>query len=581
MRAEVMAALALTAQLSARLAAAPTARDIYRRPAPDAPSVVLQALSPLAEGADRLFAEEALAAGYRLIAPLPFQQADYEGDFLATQDAFRALLQRSLVIELDGARGADETASYEAVGRFVVQNCDLLIAIWDGRLTGKRGGTAEITRYAVECGVPIWWIDPNDEVSVRWLGDEVQWSERKEGPGLSPQQTLEAYLTKIILPPETESLEEENLFGRAARHIGRLRRTHEDPLSVFLTEPMRRSGQRIALPWRLFGFAYKLLAPPGPRSASAPVPPPGDYWQAVFERADQLSVDYADRYRSSYLLIILLAFCIDLTPKVARAISEHLARPATIIELMLLMAIAVLVVLNHIGAWHERWINYRLLAELCRGQSILSPIGEKMPRSDAARSAAATVDLDPETVPRDVWVGWFMEAATRASPWPERENRVAKQRSKALGTDLAQSQVDYHRGRSNRSRLADRRLGKLGERCFLATVVAVAAQVVLLSSFHEQHGVAERMEDLATSLSALSAGFIAIQFYSEFGLLHRQSERMRRNMEDVLRQLAAIDIAEPLASISLAKTLQDLSTAMLLDLKGWAELFSIRAVEAG
>ncbi|HKP92593.1 MAG TPA: hypothetical protein VJS88_01760, partial [Chthoniobacterales bacterium] len=43
-----------------------------------------QLLSPLAEGADRLAAQTALARGITLLVPMPMAQADYEQDFTTT-----------------------------------------------------------------------------------------------------------------------------------------------------------------------------------------------------------------------------------------------------------------------------------------------------------------------------------------------------------------------------------------------------------------------------------------------------------------------------------------------------------------
>lgn len=77
------------------------------------------AVSALAEGPDRLFAEAALDLGYELRALLPFASADYETTFgdAATTPHYRALLARAAeVTELPGTL-AESNAGYEAVGR--------------------------------------------------------------------------------------------------------------------------------------------------------------------------------------------------------------------------------------------------------------------------------------------------------------------------------------------------------------------------------------------------------------------------------------------------------------------------------
>jgi hypothetical protein len=45
--------------------------------------------------------------------------------------------------------------AYAAVGRYVVDHCDVLIAVWDGKPSASRGGTAEIVRYALQQDRPV------------------------------------------------------------------------------------------------------------------------------------------------------------------------------------------------------------------------------------------------------------------------------------------------------------------------------------------------------------------------------------------------------------------------------------------
>jgi hypothetical protein len=121
---------------------------------PDRPLAVI---SPLAEGADRLVAERALTRGRaRLIVPLPLPVDDYLKDFAspASKEAFRALLARAdEVIELPLA--ASRNAAYESVGQYVLDHCNLLVAVWDGRAARGRGGTAQVVALARRRGLPL------------------------------------------------------------------------------------------------------------------------------------------------------------------------------------------------------------------------------------------------------------------------------------------------------------------------------------------------------------------------------------------------------------------------------------------
>lgn len=121
----------------------------------------LKAVSAVAEGADRMFAEAALALGFRLEALLPFNRIDYETTFSdpATTPSYRDLLRRAEhIVELPSSLD-DSKAAYEAVGRAIVDRSDIMVAIWDGKPAAGRGGSPEIIEYAVRHGKAVLWVD--------------------------------------------------------------------------------------------------------------------------------------------------------------------------------------------------------------------------------------------------------------------------------------------------------------------------------------------------------------------------------------------------------------------------------------
>src|SRR5712671_6485582 len=109
-------------------------------------------VSALAEGADRQVAEEILAdPDARLEVALPLPQMDYEEDFKteASKEEFRRLLARAS-IAWTAPTTENRNEAYEQAGRYVVDRCDALIALWDGEDPRGQGGTAEIVAYAQE-----------------------------------------------------------------------------------------------------------------------------------------------------------------------------------------------------------------------------------------------------------------------------------------------------------------------------------------------------------------------------------------------------------------------------------------------
>ena len=123
----------------------------------------LEAVSPLAEGADRIVARAVLAeAGATLTVPLPFPAGDYATDFAApaSKAEFEELLARAARVEVMPAT-ATRDEGYERAGRWVVKHSDVLLALWDGAASRGRGDTAEIVAYARDRGLPIYWIRTN------------------------------------------------------------------------------------------------------------------------------------------------------------------------------------------------------------------------------------------------------------------------------------------------------------------------------------------------------------------------------------------------------------------------------------
>jgi hypothetical protein len=120
----------------------------------------LTIMSPLAEGADRIVALQALARpNAKLIVPLPLSKSDYSTDFKNPESLaeFFGLLDRGdEVIEMSPTTSRDE--AYEAAANYVLDHSDVLITIWDGRQTQGRGGTGAIVARAREKGMPIAWV---------------------------------------------------------------------------------------------------------------------------------------------------------------------------------------------------------------------------------------------------------------------------------------------------------------------------------------------------------------------------------------------------------------------------------------
>jgi hypothetical protein len=138
----------------------------------------LAIISPLAEGGDRIVVHRVLKEpGANLVVALPLPLNDYLTDF-ETQEShkeFQDLLSRaSEVIQLPPAATRNE--AYDAVGKYVLDHCDVLIAIWDGQGAQGQGGTGGIVVEARLRRLPVAWIhagnrQPGNNIPTS-LGDE-------------------------------------------------------------------------------------------------------------------------------------------------------------------------------------------------------------------------------------------------------------------------------------------------------------------------------------------------------------------------------------------------------------------------
>lgn len=134
----------------------------------------LRAFSGLAEGADMLFAEAATELKIELIVVMPVEVDDFVRDFdkpahpdrksadlLKRFETLRGMAAAIHVVPIPSGvtaeqvkrYGPERDAQYTAVGAYIVRQSAILIALWDGVATDKRGGTSDVVRFKRD-GVP-------------------------------------------------------------------------------------------------------------------------------------------------------------------------------------------------------------------------------------------------------------------------------------------------------------------------------------------------------------------------------------------------------------------------------------------
>jgi hypothetical protein len=499
----------------------------------------LRLISALAEGADRLAAREALRLGAELDVVLPFPREDYEKDFPDAVADFRELLSMARVFTLDGLRdgGAAQTESYEAAGRFVVGNCDLLLAVWDGARARGRGGTAEIVSYAIRVGVPVWWIDANGEAEAKMLRNALDFNFLERAPmNEAAGSALGEWMDRAISPPHSTVRAQSGCVGWIAGLIRRRVAVERGSLERFLKETPRR------LPLMLWAGSKNVRLAPAASDGER-------YWTDRLVAADEESKACGERYLTSYALGAVLALIAALAFAVLAAqTASKLESALTIgVVFMALFGAAALGVANQVYRWRERWTCYRRLAELFRAQYVLSPLGRALPRRHVA-------PLD-ELPSHGEWVAWYFSAALRAKEFPSGDAGSAKTRALEIGRSLIEQERNYHRARLANMRAARGKARALTEIFFAFAVLAALGELLLVVGVV---GPSFTPGGLFGAFLLAGAGALGGLFArSSLSRLARQSAFMLRVLDVARENLEAIAAASarPLGSLALGRAL--------------------------
>lgn len=527
----------------------------------------LRALTPLAEGSDRFFANAALEEGYRLCCPLPFAQAEYEKDFgqsgeFGSRQEFHDLLKRAhegggSVFELDGQRDDGATA-YGAAGRVVLNQSDLLVVVWDGLREDRRGGTEESLDDALRAGVPIVLIQAQAPHEWRLV--------------LSP--------TDLHSPPAEAPAEQDNRLRQAVRGIllpsagaDEAQDAVRHGLSRFYAE--RRPRWDLGLVWKPFrdllgagklsagclrveDFDCAVLAewPCDESTAAAKIV---NWLRPFYAWPDKLSVIYSSLYRSAFLLgyaLAALAVAMALAPVAAQWFGhppERWRLAPVAMELAMIVAALALIFEGRRRKWHERWIDYRLAAELIRHLRLVAPLGgsRPLPRTPGHWRTYGHPD--------SIWVGWYVRAVRRGLELPD--VAVDAGYVRACLNDLRRvlsSQGVFHTSTAGRCRSIERRLHRLGVWLFGLTVVACAVHLAM--GLMESPSMAWLTWTLVATcgiLPAMGAAAAGISNQGEFARIAKRSQAMSEQLRVLALQADSLEKKTPEAAASSVVALAD------------------------
>jgi len=542
-------------------------QDFFARLKRDFPGLPLVVLSALAQGGDQLVAREALAAGARLIAPLPLPLETYAEDFsdAASRAAFAELRQRAEVVALPLVRGNTPAAvavhgeardrQYAQAGIFVASHCHILLTLWDGRESDLLGGTAQVVRYALH-GIMPGLIERRRgaRAALDSLDESIVYHivcSRTDADGV-----LQPPLA-VLAPLQTRWVSQTQVCSTAAGMPDEFRR-------MFARMQEFNRDER--------AFADEFRSSP-PASASPADCGSNDALDRLFAAADGLAIHFQKRVlwalRGTHVLAALtgVAFVSYSDLPTDLPIQSY----GIYFFIVLFGAGVLLAALARRRDWHRKYVDYRALAEGLRVQCWWR-------RAGIVEAGSSAFAHDNFLRRQDIELGWIRNVMRAASL----DGSDSKSPSDAqLATVVADwvgepgrgGQLDYYaRKTAHRSRM-HRLTRRLGLVC-LAVSVAIG---VFLALFQRQ------LDSGTTNLLVSAMGVLAIVAAARESYAYRKGDKelskQYRYMFDIFAN-ARKQLEATQNPLSQREILRELGEAALAEHSEWALMHRERPLES-
>jgi hypothetical protein len=492
-----------------------------------APSIVFTAVSPLAEGADRLLAECVLALpGGRLEVPLPMPIEFYRNDFTAhgSVEQFDALLAKAVrifspVCNIDNLQGRERSICYRNAGEETLRRSDIVIAIWDGAPANGMGGTAEIVNLARNQGKPLFIISSTSGNLVETLN--------------AGTLSIKGIIRRIAafnchLPS-----------GRAADFSSaEFKKLFELPEAKMIPDIYREATLKHILPYYVQSSSFASLN------------------QKIYQRTGT----YA--YSISTLSVAFMAIAV-----VFGTNSPWVATVSYICELAALMFLFMMIHKAQKHQVHKLWLENRALAERLRSTLFFVACGIK-PTLCAG---------DEDDFLQEDWVSRIISEVRDGIPMKELpEPMQVEVFDRFVRAAWIQTQIKYHQNKSNVCGKENQRLKSFGLWLF-GSAIAVSAihlgTALLGMAGHHPGSFIFMLEEILTVVAVtLPAAAAAVGGYR----ILMEHSRIASRSSAMLRRLSHLNMRSPALSskADLEKFLVRCEEVMLSESRDWISLMS-------
>ena len=583
----------------------------------------LALVSPLAEGADQIAADAFFETPFpsevnrRLEAVLPFGLEAYAGTFDSAEAAHVMrvrLAQASAHMILSdwtppSANTATPMAAYwrdrrfATLGSVLLDQSDVLIAIWDGLPARGRGGAADVVAEAVSRGMPVVWIDPvSGERALLVVTNQEQDDFQVVAQGSVPYDAMR--LETLIAPLLTADQDPSQMGGESpaaglARYLndeGVPKKTAWSLYHNLLVLPARRAlfrktGQGRKPPLLELDQACDYVA----RDLEDPdwLGLPRGVNGTGFERArsqfagpwasaDAIATRLGHAYRSLYVLIFALGAVAVTTGLLALVVGMH--------ALFATAEFAILFVAWHIAhGGRHRTRHKRLLAA--------REISEQM----RAHWAAALLGVAGRRVlgPGAPWTAWLFNAyvAPVGSPNLDASPQALRAIAVAIREGVVATQASYHDRNAQTLARIHHGLERGGLRILVMALFSSGMLSLITLAIGMVHGNGHAGGGLLQigvtlfmllngALPAFGAALAAVRFQGDFERFAQRSGETKAGIDRLDLALARFiedadkDAALPSTEVPLYEQLRaivlSLRDTLLSDVEDWRFVYGAR-----
>ena len=579
----------------------------------------------LALGADLLAVDVALRMGWQVAAPLPFGKAlnvAINAQAEGTKDA-RAILEGSgdcspavmanaaeiakiaarvtcfelaerdaaitklfldsldQPMELQAAQAFSIAASERAAlaGTVMIEQIDMLIAVWDGRSPGSVGGTKHTISRALATGITVLWIDAGSPDNWRLVGTPEALAGRWNLPLVNGTRAIEALLAEML--PHDEGGTGQALLEKQVPPARSLKRFHVyrwiealfagDLGAVFrsLTQHYPNEEQIVANDAAILLGSARALLIKDPKLVEQ------TEREIVrrFARADATATLLSDAYRGGMVANLLLAaFAVIGGIAYLPIFDASLKWPFALFEFALLGLILLIIAIGRKRDWHGRWFQTRRVAEYLRHAPFMQLLGVARPASAWPRGADTSW---PEDYVRSI----LREIGLPNVAVDQRMLRTALE--KWIGIHVS-AQRAYHIGKAERLERIHNNLERVSERFFLLAILVVALYLgsEILAAFgllpaEKVHKASKLFTFFGVALPTLGGALAGIHYFADFGRFAAISESTASRLAAIEQRIAAL-LAAPEDEVDYGRV-ADLARAVdeivVSEIEHWQDVF--------